>query len=102
MHRASIADDFLRNTCEAHGDHLISNPVNQIQSLKSSCNVWQNFWLTIVYDLESFPRATLANTNTFFSVCLFESFPIGPERKHKVDYFALFYTTRFFSQELEL
>ena len=26
-----------------------------------------------------------------------ESFPIGPERKHKVDFFALFYTTRLFT-----
>ena len=26
-----------------------------------------------------------------------ESFPIGPERKHKVDFFALFYTSRLFS-----
>ena len=31
------------------------------------------------------------NTNILFlSACLVESFPIGPERKHKVDFFALF------------
>ena len=42
---------------------------------------WQSY--------ESFPTET--NTNIFFlSACLVESFPIGPERKHKVDFFALF------------
>ena len=36
-------------------------------------------------------HTTETNTNIFFlSACLIESFPIGPERKHKVDFFALF------------
>ena len=31
------------------------------------------------------------NTNIFFLLaCLVESFPIAPERKHKVEFFALF------------
>ena len=47
------------------------------------------------YDLERFPTET--NTNILFlSACLVESFPIGPERKDKIDFFALFYTTRPF------
>ena len=32
----------------------------------------------------------------FLSACLVESFPISPERKHKIDFFSLFYTTRPF------
>ena len=37
---------------------------------------------------ESFPTET--NTHIFLSACLVESFLIGPERKHKVDFFASF------------
>ena len=33
----------------------------------------------------------------FLAACLVDSFPIGPERKHKSDFFASFYTTRPFS-----
>ena len=36
------------------------------------------------------------NTNIFLSAFLVDSFPIGKERKHKIDFFTLFYTTRPF------
>ena len=38
------------------------------------------------------------NTKTFLVwACYPESFPTGPERKQKIVFFALFYTTRHFS-----
>ena len=53
--------------------------------LKSGCNIWE----------------TSANTKAF--LCLVESFLIGPERKNKkIDLFGLPYTTRRFSEKLEL
>ena len=38
--------------------------------------------------------ATLANTKTFLLSACYESFAICPERKYKIVFFALFYTTR--------
>lgn len=38
--------------------------------------------------------ATLANTKTFLLSACYESFAIGPERKLKIVFFALLYTTR--------
>ena len=47
--------------------------------------------------LNSFPRK-LQLIRTYFSLaCLVESLPIGPERKHKIDFFALFYMIRLSS-----
>ena len=43
---------------------------------------------------ESFPTET--NTHIFLSACLVESFPIGPERKHKLISFLHLYDQAFF------
>ena len=52
--------------------------------LKSGCSVWQTLWLTIVWEFLHGNEYE----HIFLSACLAESFPIGSERKHKVDFFA--------------
>ena len=47
--------------------------------------------------LNSFPRKLQLIRTYFFLTCLVESLPIGPERKHKIDFFALFYMIRLSS-----
>ena len=71
------------SVAHVHGEDLISYSVNQIQSWNQVVMFgkfygWQSY--------ESFPT----ETNTNISLKVGVSFPIGPERKHKVDFFALF------------
>ena len=63
--------------------------------LKSGCNVWQILWLITAWPWE-LPRGN-EYEHIFLLPFLVGSFPISPKRKHKIDFFALFYSTRPFS-----
>ena len=52
-------------------------------------------FINFVVDYHMTLRPTETNIlYIFLAACLIDSFPIGPERKHKSDFFASFYTTR--------
>ena len=75
------------------------------QVLVGSAKLWEIF-LTGKICLEkqivrcSLPRKV--RKHIFLSACLVESFLIGPERKHKIDFFASFCMTRPFSKNYSI
>ena len=94
--RKAIRKTATRSFCKGtrrRGDFELCEPNPK---LKSGCNVYQFLWLTMAvwYDLETHGNEY---EHIFLAACLVDSSPIGPERKHKSDFFASFYTTRPFS-----
>ena len=98
----SIAEDFQSNTrlsglpfARYTGRGLDFELRGPNSRLKSGCNVWQNFMIDLRMTLRASPRKRIRTY--FLLTCLVESFPIGQERKHEIDFFAFFHTTTPFS-----